>query len=51
MYHYSYVLDFIRRPGIIFHFTYSNNPLLEYYSYTVMLSDLNHLVHKDISHS
>ena len=42
---------FFRRCWIIFHFTYSNNQLVYYYSYTVMLSDLNRLVHKDILHS
>ena len=42
---------FFRRCWIILHFTYSNNHLVYYYSYTVMLSDLNRLVHKDILHS
>ena len=51
MYRYSYFLDFIRRRWIILHFIYSNNHLVLYYSHTVMLSDLNRLVHKDFSHS
>ena len=42
---------FFRRCWIILHFTYSNNHLVYYYSYTVMLSDLNRLVHKYILHS
>ena len=44
-------LDFIRRRWIILHFTSSNSYLVYYYFCTVMLGDLNRLVHKDFSHS
>ena len=51
MHHYSYFLDFFRRCCIIFRFAFSNKHLVWYRSYTFTLSDLNRLVHKDISHS
>ena len=51
IYHYSYVLDFIRLRCIIFRFTSSIYPLVWYSTDTVLLSDLNRLVYKDISHS
>ena len=51
MYHNGYVLDFIRSHCIILHFTYLNYHWVQYYSYTVMLSDLNRLVYKDTLHS